>query len=189
MTDDLDAVLAAAFACLSEGASRPDSPWRHMALGTVAESGQPRIRTLVLRAFDAGARTLDLHTDRRSAKFREVQANPLACAHVWNAASGEQLRLEGSISMHAGDAVAQSAWDVLRPASKNTYSALPGPGWIIDDPDEAWPVLSDASAFTVFVVLRFSIKQLEYLLIRESVHRRARFTWEAGVSAPMWLAP
>jgi hypothetical protein len=189
MMQALGDMLGAAFGALAEGAATPGSAWRHVSLGTVAADGQPRIRTLVLRAFDAGARTLDLHTDRRSAKFAELQASPLACVHVWNAASGEQLRLEGNIAMHAGDAVAQGAWSLLRPASQNTYRAMPGPGCVIDEPGESLPALDDAAAFACFVVLRFSIKQLEYLLIRESVHRRARFTWESGLLTPIWLAP
>jgi hypothetical protein len=189
MTQSLSDVLGAAFGALAEGAAEPGSQWRHVSLGTVTADGQPRIRTLVLRAFDPSGPTLDLHTDRRSAKFTELQASALACVHAWNAASGEQLRLEGSIVLHAADAVAQAAWASLRPASHNTYRAMPGPGSILDDPGEAGQTLDDAAAFASFVVLRFSIKQLEYLLIRESVHRRARFTWESGTFTPIWLAP
>lgn len=189
MTQTLNDVLGAAFGALAEGAARPGSAWRHVSLGTVAADGKPRVRTLVLRAFDAGAPTLDLHTDRRSAKVAELAAVPLACVHAWNAATGEQLRLEGSIAMHAGDAVAQGAWAALRPASHDTYRVMPGPGCVMSDPGEAGPALDDAAAFGVFVVLRFSIKQLEYLLIRESLHRRARFTWDSGTFTPIWLAP
>jgi len=189
MTQSLSDVLDAAFGALAEGAAGPGSQWRHVSLGTVTADGQPRIRTLVLRAFDADARTLDLHTDRRSAKVAELQAVPRASVHAWNAATGEQLRLEGSIAMHTGDVEAQSAWAALRPASQNTYRAIPGPGCVIDDPAEASQTLDDADAFAGFVVLRFSIKQLEYLLIRESVHLRARFTWESDALTPIWLAP
>jgi hypothetical protein len=189
MAETLTDMLGAAFVALAEGAAQPGSPWRHASLGTVTADGQPRIRTLVLRAFDAGALTLDLHTDRRSAKADELGANPRAALHAWNSATGAQVRLEGSVTLYAGDSVAQGAWDSLRPSSQNTYRAMPGPGCIVADPGEARQTLDDKEAFAVFVVLRFSIKQLEYLLIRESVHRRARFTWEAGVPAPMWLAP
>jgi len=189
MTQALNDVLRAAFGALGEGAAEPGSPWRHVSLGTVAAGGQPRVRTLVLRAFDPHGLTLDLHTDRRSAKFAELQASPLAGLHAWNASSSEQLRLEGSIAMHAGDSVARAAWSALRPASRSTYRAMPGPGCVIGDPDEAGQTLDDTAAFAEFVVLRFSIKQLEYLLIRQSVHRRALFTWEAGGCTPIWLAP
>lgn len=189
MTDTLEAALAAAFACLSEGASRPDSPWRHVALATVAAGGQPRIRTLVLRAFDAEARTLALHTDVRSAKFGELQANQSAAVHGWNPASGEQLRIEGAAALHVGDPVAHEAWAALRPATRDTYRVSPGPGTVIAEPGDASARLSDAEAFAVFSVLVLSIEQLEYLLIRASGHRRARFTWAQGALAPMWLVP
>jgi len=189
MTDTLEAALVAAFACLSEGASRPDSPWRHVALGTVAAGGHPRIRTLVLRAFDAEARTLALHTDVRSAKFGEIHATPRASVHGWNPASGEQLRIEGAATLHVGDTVAHEAWAALRPATRDTYRVTPGPGSAIADPGDASARLSDAEAFAVFAVLVLSIEQLEYLLIRASGHRRARFTWAQGALAPMWLVP
>jgi hypothetical protein len=189
MTDDLDAVRKAAFARLSEGASRPDSPWRQMALATVAAGGQPRVRTLVLRGFDPAALTLELHTDKRSAKFSELQANPRASLHGWNPASGEQLRIEATVSLHTGDALAHGAWAKLRPASRDTYRVSLAPGRMIAHPGEAVAGLDDAQAFAAFAVLVLSIELLEYLLIDANLHRRARFTWEAGVPAPMWLVP
>jgi hypothetical protein len=185
----LDDVHRTAFGRLAEGAGDPGSGWRHVALGTIGEGGQPRVRTLVLRAFDPQARTLDLHSDRRSAKAAELRRQPRAAVHVWHAPTSEQIRLQGHVSVHAADAVARQAWSALRPASRDTYRVTPGPGTVIGDPGEAMPGAGDDSAFAAFMVLRLHIGEMEYLLIDQSGHRRARFTWAEGRLASMWLVP
>jgi hypothetical protein len=187
--DDLALVLDCAFRALAEGASDPGSGWRNMALGTVGASGQPRIRTVVLRGFDPLTRMLDIHTDARSAKMPELASNPHVALHGWKPASGEQLRVEGPVRVHAGDAVARGSWDGLRPASRETYRVLPGPGSRIGAPEEASPAQGDAAAFAVFVVLRLRIERLDYLRIAHGGHRRACFDWSVAPPASMWLVP
>ncbi len=189
MIDELALVRERAFMALAEGAADPGSGWRNMALGTVAAGGQPRIRTIVLRAFDPSARRLEIHTDSRSAKLSDLASNPLAALHGWNTASGEQLRVEGKVAAHAGDAVASVAWERLRAASRDTYRVLPGPGCTIAAPAAAAPALDDAAAFAVFVVLRLCIERLDYLRIAHGGHRRARFDWSVEPAASMWLVP
>jgi hypothetical protein len=189
LPDDLALVRDCAFRALGEGASDPASVWRNMALGTVGAIGQPRIRTVVLRAFDPKARTLEIHTDARSAKMSELASNPRAALHGWNQASGEQLRIEGPVFVHAGDAVARESWAVLRPASRDTYRVLPGPGSRIGAPAEGSPAQDDDAAFAVFVVLRLRIERLDYLRIAHGGHRRACFDWSVEPPASMWLVP
>ena len=188
-TRALDEVLGTAFARLAEGASDPGSGWRHVSLATVAADVQPRVRTLVLRAFDAEARTLDLHTDARSGKVAEVQRHPRVALHAWNASCSEQIRVQGTMALHTGDEVARRAWSGLRPSTRETYRVTAAPGSVIGDPAEAVAGLDDESAFGVFMVLRLHIGEMEYLLIDQSGHRRARFTWAAGRLASMWLVP
>ena len=184
----LDDILAGAFALLAEGADDPGSPWRNPALATVGPGQEPRVRTVVLRRFDPVARHLELHTDARSAKHTELLANPAAELHGWDAARRVQLRVAGTVGLHRDDAVAQAAWDRLRPASRDTYRVEPGPGTRLTTPDEASQAGEEA-ARSVFCVMRLAITQLEWLHLGQGSHRRARFTWAADARTAMWLVP
>ena len=58
------------------------APARHPTLATVTPAGRPQARTVVLRSADKPAGTLDIHTDLRSAKVRDLQTTPFAAPHV-----------------------------------------------------------------------------------------------------------
>ncbi len=178
-----------AFVILSEGASDPHSAWRNVALATVAASGAPRIRTLVLRSFDPVTRSLALHTDSRSGKFSELLANPRAALHAWNPATAEQLRVEGVVTVHQNDSVTAAAWQKLGFRTRDTYRVTQPPGFTVSSPEEPEHTLTDDQALTHFAVLALDVARLEYLLIAESGHRRAVFTWADGLAKGMWLVP
>ncbi len=82
----LEGALHAAFGRLAEGARDGRSPFRTPALATLGRDGAPQLRTVVLRGFDPAARSLSIHTDRRSAKVAELAADPRAALHVYDAA-------------------------------------------------------------------------------------------------------
>jgi drug/metabolite transporter (DMT)-like permease len=56
---------AQVWARLLRGVGDRHAPARHPVLATVAQGGMPQARTVVLRAADAAAGTLDIHTDLR----------------------------------------------------------------------------------------------------------------------------
>ena len=189
MERDLEDVEAEALGLLEEGVQAATSAWRNVTLGSVGVDGAPSLRTVVLRAFDRVTKVAEIHTDLRSAKMRELRANPKAELHGWDAARSVQLRARGTIASHRGDEIARAAWAGLHGGSRQTYRADPGPGSVIGDPEEAGPHLSEADAQENFVVLRLSISELEWLHIAKSGHRRALFRWEGAGVQGMWLAP
>ncbi|MBC7477316.1 MAG: pyridoxamine 5'-phosphate oxidase family protein, partial [Pseudorhodobacter sp.] len=79
---------------LSRGVHDRHAPARHPTLATVSVDGRPQARTVVLRAADKPAGTLDIHTDLYSAKFQELRATPFAALHMWDPAAHLQVRLE-----------------------------------------------------------------------------------------------
>ena len=189
MERDLEDVKGEALGLLEEGARMAASAWRNVTLGTIGLDGAPRLRTVVLRAFDLEAMVAEIHTDLRSAKMRELRASPRAELHGWDASRSVQLRCSGAIGLHHGDDISRAAWAGLHGGSRQTYRADPAPGSVIGDPGEAGLHLSETDAQENFVVLRLSITELEWLHIAKSGHRRALFRWgEAGVQA-QWLAP
>jgi len=54
----LDEIRADAFRLIARGVADRRSPFRTPTLATVGVDGRPRLRTVVLRAFDAAARRI-----------------------------------------------------------------------------------------------------------------------------------
>jgi hypothetical protein len=184
----LDDVLATAFAHLAEGASDPASVWHTPSLANIDASGLAAQRTVVLRAWDLATRTLEIHTDTRSAKYEALCQRPAASLHGWDPARRVQLRLRGDVKLHVGDPTAQAAWDILRPATRATYGVLPGPGTAITHA-HGTSQAEEKAAFSVFCVIRMPVHELEWLQLEQGSQARARFHWDNGSVRSMWLVP
>ncbi len=183
----LAACLERAFALLAEGAANRRSAFHTPTLATIGLDGAPQARTLVLRGFDAAARTLRLHTDARSGKVAELAAEPRCALHGYDPAAGLQLRLRGHATVH-DDAVAEASWQASRPSSRSCYAIHPGPGTPVPEPP---PAPRDAEAGRPHfraILLRFDA--LDWLDLDAKGHRRAHFAWPAdGPPSATWLVP
>ncbi len=183
--DDLAATREHAFALLARGVADRRSAFHTPTLATIGADGAPRLRTLVLRGFDAPTRTLRLHTDLRAGKCAELAADPRAALHIYDAHAQLQLRLSGRAVLHAHDAVAEAAWAASREFSRMCYAIGPAPGTPIDAPPAA---PSDAAAGRPhFAVLALRFDALEWLWLDASGHRRARFAFDPDSAT--WLVP
>jgi pyridoxamine 5'-phosphate oxidase len=66
-----------------------------MALATVDAEGYPRVRHVLLSAYDHGR--LHFHTDQRSAKAAQLEANPRAGATIVWPENARQLSVSGNV--------------------------------------------------------------------------------------------
>ncbi len=186
--DDLDATLAEAFRLLARGVADRRHGFHTPTLGTIGLDGTPALRTVVLRGFDAAARTLRIHTDARSAKVAELAQQPRAALHLYDAGAQVQLRIAGEATIHAADAVAEAAWAGSRSFSRMCYAIEPGPGTPIPQPIAA-PLDPEAGRAQFRVVLLHATA-LEWLWLDSAGHQRARFAWDAaGMCDATWLVP
>ena len=96
---DLSQLYAEVWASLMRGVHDRHAPARHSTLATVSTDGRPQARTVVLRAANKMAGTLDIHTDLHSAKVKELRVTPFAALHVWDASAHLQLRLEAHVTL------------------------------------------------------------------------------------------
>ncbi|MCS6891195.1 MAG: pyridoxamine 5'-phosphate oxidase family protein [Rhodovarius sp.] len=183
--DDLAATLREAFALLARGVADRHSPFHTPTLATIGRDGAPRARTLVLRGFDPAARQLRLHSDARSAKLAEALADPRAALHVYDPRAQVQLRLEGRLSIHREDALADAAWAASRPSSRMCYAIEAAPGTPVASPPPA-PRDPDAGR-PHFAVLMLRFHRLEWLWLDAAGHRRALFTFDPDSAT--WLVP
>ena len=79
---DLTGLHAQVWARLLHGVANRQAPARHPTLATLSPDGWPEARTVVLRAADPVAGTLDLHTDLYSAKVAALRHCARAALHI-----------------------------------------------------------------------------------------------------------
>jgi len=179
---DLSQLYAELWARLTRGVHDRHAPARHPTLATVSPEGRPQARTVVLRAADKAAGTLDIHTDLRSAKVGDLRATPFAAIHVWDASAHLQLRLEAHVTLLTGPDVA-AIWASVPAGSQLSYGSTPAPGEPIAQALDYKKAADPAS----FVILRLAVATVDALHLGPH-HRRARFD-RGDDWAGMWLAP
>lgn len=179
---DLGELHAQVWTRLVRGVHDRHAPARHPTLATVRADGLPQARTVVLRAADREAATLDIHTDLHSAKVAELRENPWAALHVWDASAHLQTRIEAEVAILSGADVA-GIWDRVPAPSRSAYGSTPAPGQPIPNA-LAHDKQPDPAAFAV---LRLSVRAIDALHLGPR-HRRARFERGDGW-AGQWLAP
>ena len=184
----LEEALAEAFRLLSRGVADRRSAFHTPTLATLGAEGAPNLRTVVLRAFDPAARSLRIHTDRRSVKAAEIAADPRAMLHGYDAGAQVQLRLTGHAMLHLDDETAESAWAASREMSRMCYATPHAPGARLAAPPEAPRDAEGGRGNFAAVTLR--IAALDWLMLAHAGHRRARFAWDAeGRLDASWRAP
>ena len=192
--DDLDAIAGFAWAELTNAATDGASKFRHAQLATIGAQGWPQSRTIILRHADTQRREVGFHTDRRSTKAAELAANNSVAVVAYDRPRGLQLRLWGQAELYFDDSRAEQTWAALYPPLRTPYRAQFPPGTPLDIPTAADP--SDTArnpanpdaGFENFAFVAIRVVRLEWLHLRPTGHRRARFEWDGGWQGN-WLAP
>ena len=179
---DLSQLYSEVWLRLTRGVHDRHAPARHPTLATVTPEGRPQARTVVLRAADKAAGTLDVHTDLQSAKVGHLRATPFAALHVWDSSAHLQLRLEAHVTILTGPDVAP-IWAGMPTASRLSYGSTPAPGQPIAQALDYTKAADPAS----FVILRLAVATVDALHLGPH-HRRARFD-RHNDWAGAWLAP
>ena len=186
--DDLSASLQEAFRLLANAVPDRRSPLHTPTLASLDDAGAPSLRTVVLRSFDADARSLRFHTDRRSDKAHGIALDGRVMMHFYDAALHIQIRVAGKAVLHLDDAVADAAWAASQRSSRMCYAAPDASGAIVASPPAA-PQDSDIGR-PHFAAVVIGFHRLEWLWLAAAGHQRARFIWdEAGNLTADWIAP
>ncbi|MDX2265477.1 MAG: pyridoxamine 5'-phosphate oxidase family protein [Hyphomicrobiales bacterium] len=189
--NDLTAALGFAMGQMTAAVADRRSPFHTPCVATIGLDGAPALRTVVLRGFESGSRTLRFHTDVRSRKWTELRAEARVSVHGYDAGRKLQLRFRGAADLHSQDAIAEAAWAASRAMSRMCYAQAVAPGAAVETPDDAArdPLLDDA-AFANFAVVVVRFTDMEWLYLAARGHRRAAFAWdEAGALQARWLGP
>ena len=198
--NDLVATLKFAWQMIGRGVQDRRSAFHTPVFATHNADG-PQARVLVLRAFDVAPRTLTFHTDMRSAKLLELGSEPRVALTFYDAARKAQVRINGTCSVHAGDALSHQRWSASRPSSLRCFAGAQ-PGAVSAVPTSGLPAQMEgrepelaelAHAEPNFAVLTVAVQRLEWLHLHTRGQRRAAFVWAENTgdsSCDMqWLNP
>lgn len=165
-----------------------------------ATDGTPRARTVVLRHADPDRLTLRCHSDRRAGKITEIERQPIVAWHLYDVKSRTQLRLKAQARVHLDGPIFEEAWERTALMSRRCYLAPHTPGTPSADPSPNLPADliegepgKDRSeeGRAHFAVIESQVQEMDWLLLKHSGHRRARFEWnERGeLSVSNWVEP
>ena len=146
-----------------------------------------------MRAFDTTHRKLRCHIDIRSAKAEAIVKRHQVGWTFYDPALKWQIRLQGTASLHHGDAIAHEAWLASQRMSRVCYGTDPAPGSVITT-GEAFTLPADPDAIATgeqnFAALVCTYDEMEGLWLGFKGHRRMRYRWQDGGGLQAeWLAP
>jgi len=175
-----DTILDAAWTKLSRAANDPAHMLRLMAVATVAPDGKPSNRTLVLRGADRASGIVWFHTDRRSPKVLHLMQRPCISALGYDGHDQVQIRLDGPVTLHQDDALAEHQWQQVSMALRFAYAFPHAPGRLLKQPDprlQKMQVEHDAGESERgrenFVVIQVRVEVIDWLQISHTRQRRA----------------
>ncbi|MAI78100.1 MAG: hypothetical protein CL917_04100 [Deltaproteobacteria bacterium] len=195
--DEMDTVI---WQSLTAGASGNQHPWTIGCLMTFQKTGEqvsyPSGRTVVLRRCDAASRTLDFHTDVRSAKVKEMEMNAGAvCWLFYEPSTKIQLRAQGFATV-VNDKRADAAWEAVSLQGRSGYLSMDPPGQrsLSQQPpstaDRFVKQLESERGRENFRLVRTEVQSLDWLYLRRGGHVRASITYDQkGSSEVSWLVP
>lgn len=187
MTPDLETVLDDTLARLARAARDRRAPFRTPVMATADAASGPRARTVVLRAVQRAPLCVDVYTDARSGKARQLGHDPRAELCFWDRGASLQVRLRGEVSRHRDDGPAAAARARLPESARVDYDRARAPGEVAGDPDEA--AILEAGPFAHFLLLRLAAREIDWLELGREGHRRALFTCTEGPWQGAWTVP
>lgn len=195
--DTLEGVLDSIWVMLEQGASQPDDPFHYPVLGTAGYEGCS-MRTVILRQVNVSERILVCHCDARSAKVQEIKK----CSQVnwlfYHSKMKIQLRVSGEATLHANDAYADRQWADTGLTSRLNYCASQPPGTPIGTPSSGLPdfllnkiptLLESQTGRKNFMSIAVRINCIDWLMLKITGNRRARFEWDKDRLHLTWLVP
>ncbi len=160
-------------------------PYRNVVLASTS-TGYPQLRMVILRQVDTTHRTLTFYTHYLSAKVEQFQTDSRSSCLFWNDRQKVQLRLQGTMTVHYQDELAQQYWQKVPEFRHFEYTHPVAPGTPIDAPGQR---MEDSSDDHYFTVLSFEVNSMDWLELGRDGHRRARFWWVEQEWNGGWLMP
>lgn len=193
----LESFEARAWQSLAIAAIDSTHPLRNLTLATVDADGQPQARIVVLRGAKMEERTLEFHTDIRSTKWTELEANARVTVLGYSATDRLQIRLTGTTQLDKhGTAEHQQSWLSLSTWTRQSYCGGP-PGDELTAPTAAQvqttppTEVETESGRERFGVIHFTALALDCFQHNRSNLTRALCTYnsDGAIKYNKWINP
>jgi pyridoxamine 5'-phosphate oxidase len=141
-------------------------------LATAAADGAPQVRSVILRAWDPGRGVLGFATDGRSAKVREVRADPRVALVLWDDEAQVQVRLAGRAAVVTDAGERRRRWDGLGPHTRRGYATTTPPGATVAGDDAVGQDDDEAAWFGRFAWVEVVVDRVDRLDLATDPHHR-----------------
>lgn len=183
--DDLEALFSRIWETLGKAPTDTSHGWRTPVLASFG-LGEPDARMVVLRESDPNARSLVCFSDHRTRKVAELHINSVAAWCFYDPVERVQLRARGETRVNINNDLSHRIWREMPQGSRRLYASGPKPGERVALP---WEIPFGDRPADNFAVLVTSVRELDWLHLRDDGHRRARFRWDSDAWEGHWCAP
>jgi len=180
---------------LLEGVKKSSSSFHIANISTISLSGHPTSRTIVIREIDKKKFKIFFNTDIRSNKWEELKKNSKAALHFYDNKLKTQLRIFGETILHYKNDTWKKAWENTSENSRECYASPYPPSTYINNPnkiDEKFNNIknSDLNKYNLnFGRVEINIEHIDWLYLKHSGHRRAKYIYKNNKIISKWLAP
>ena len=155
-------------------------------------------RVIVLRKFDEINFLLNFHTDFRSPKIKNLKNTSSSYMLFYDPKIKIQLRIKTLSTIHNLNSVSKKAWDYTKLASRKCYLTQSPPTSTTSKPEDGIPdhlIGTDPSkhesetGYKNFAVIENKIKNIDWLYLKSSGHRRLNINCTQKNPKFKWLIP
>ncbi len=165
------------------------SDFRNVQFATVSPEGRPGLRTLIVRGFERSPACIELHSDARAGKIREIAHARHVAILAWSSADRLQLRFDGQAILHRADTLARTRWERMSENARRAYGLTADPGRPIASPGDQ-SHLSPDNQFDQFCVIMISLLSVDVLRLEEDGGQtRAVGRFERSDIEAAWIGP
>jgi pyridoxamine 5'-phosphate oxidase len=155
-------------------------------------------RIVVLRKFNEKKLKLNFHTDARSPKIKEIKKNNISNFVFYDYALKIQLRIKTQSKINNKNDVTKIEWDNTRLFSRKCYLTEKDPSSKTNSAEDGIPFHlkgkepskeESEKGYNNFAVIENQIKDIDWLYLNSSGHRRLSISFEDNLPIFSWIIP
>lgn len=184
---------------LVNGYVKKKSGFRTMCVGTINESAECSLRTVINRKVDEINKKIFFHTDIRSRKCADLQQNDGVSLLFYDGRQRIQITVKAMATIHINDDLAAEKWRTTSSKARLSYMSIDAPNTKSNFPtlgyDERFavnePTTVESDLFKEnFAVISCTVCELEFVYLNYKGNRKANFFYKNGIlENSFWAVP
>ena len=183
---------------LTIGAKDRNHAFHTPVFSTIDVNNLTNSRIVVLRKFNEDTLTLNFHTDYRSKKIADLRNNLQSNFVFYDTKIKTQLRIKTSTTINYSNNITKNAWELTRLFSRKCYLTQKPPSSVTTLPEDGIPahlkgidpnIDESEQGYKNFTVIENTIKEIDWLFLASSGHRRLRISLENSIPFYKWMIP